>query len=51
MSFVTDTAGDGIISFTFRLERKIAAGQFVTATATGSFDGTSEFSAPRKVEG
>ena len=49
MSFVTDT--DGISSFTFRLKRKVAAGQFVTATATSSFDGTSGFLAPRKVEG
>jgi trimeric autotransporter adhesin len=54
---VTDTDGviDGIISFTFKPPKKVKEGMFVTATATyiGSptGDDTSEFSAPKRVQG
>jgi CSLREA domain-containing protein len=50
-----DGVADGIISFTFKPEKKVKAGMFVTATATytgkPSGDDTSEFSAPKKVQG
>jgi hypothetical protein len=49
---VTDTDGDGVVSFTFKPVQKVKAGTFVTATATNVVtDGTSEFSAPKKVGG
>jgi CSLREA domain-containing protein len=49
---VTDTDGDGIISFTFKPTKKVKEGLFVTATATNnSTSDTSEFSAPKKVRG
>jgi CSLREA domain-containing protein len=41
------TNADGNASFTFK--KKVPKGQFVTATATSSSDGTSEFSNARKV--
>ena len=48
---VSDTAGDGIMPFTFKPQKKVKAGLFVTATATGvSTADTSEFSAPKKVQ-
>lgn len=44
--------GDGVVTFSFKPERKVEAGTFVTATATNVATGdTSEFSAPRKVRG
>lgn len=47
---VSDTDGDGVVSFTFKPAKKIQAGMFVTATATDQATGdTSEFSAPKKV--
>jgi CSLREA domain-containing protein len=55
MTGVTDTDGviDGIISFTFKPQKKVKEGMFVTATATytgkPSGDDTSEFSLPKKV--
>ena len=42
------TDGTGNVSFTFSTTKAIRLGQNFTATATGA-DGTSEFSAPRKV--
>ena len=49
---VTDTDGDGVASFAFKPRQKVRAGTFVTATATNVVtDDTSEFSAPKKVEG
>ena len=42
------TGKDGKVSFTFSPAQKVGVGETVTATATGS-EGTSEFSAPRKV--
>jgi len=42
------TDADGTVTFTFKPAAKVAAGQTVTATATG-VEGTSEFSAARKV--
>jgi CSLREA domain-containing protein len=57
MTGVRDTDGvtDGIIPFTFQPTRKVKEGMFVTATATytgkPSGDDTSEFSAPKKVQG
>jgi CSLREA domain-containing protein len=57
MTGVRDTDGvtDGIISFTFKPQKKVKVGMFVTATATytgkPSGDDTSEFSAPKKVQG
>jgi hypothetical protein len=42
---VTDTDGDGIITFTFKPKKKVPRGQLVTATATNQTTGdTSEFS-------
>ena len=47
---VADKDGDGIVAFTFRLQNKVRAGMFVTATATNDVTGdTSEFSAPKRV--
>ncbi len=42
------TDEDGRVTFSFSPARGVAAGQKITATATGS-EGTSEFSAPREV--
>jgi CSLREA domain-containing protein len=47
---VTDTDGDGIISFTFKPANKVKAGMFVTATATDqATSDTSEFSLAKRV--
>ena len=49
---MTDTDGDGVVSFTFKPAQKVKAGTFVTATATNIVtDDTSELSAPKKVGG
>ncbi len=42
------TDADGRVTFTFSPAKAVAAGQKITATATGD-EGTSEFSAPREV--
>jgi hypothetical protein len=42
------TDGTGNVSFDFSTKKEIRLGQDITATATGT-DGTSEFSAPKKV--
>ena len=47
---VSDTDGDGVVSFTFKPSKKVKEGMFVTATATDqATSDTSEFSAPKKV--
>lgn len=46
---ITDGDGDGIMPFTFKPEKKVKPGSFVTATATNASGDTSEFSAPRRV--
>lgn len=47
---VTDLNGDGILPFTFKPQKKVKPGRFITATATNQATGdTSEFSAPKKV--
>ena len=49
---VTDTDGDGIITFTFKTKKKVPKGQVVTATATDQSTGdTSEFSKACEVSG
>ncbi len=45
------TDGSGEVDFTFRPNRKVPVGDFITATATASDNSTSEFSAPRRVRG
>lgn len=45
------TNEDGNSAFVFKPAGKVGVGQNITATATGFSDlGTSEFSAPKKVE-
>lgn len=47
---VTDLNGDGILPFTFKPQKKVKNGQFISATATNDATGdTSEFSPPEKV--
>ena len=47
---VSDTDGDGVVSFTFKPSKKVKEGMFVTATATDqATSDTSEFSVPKKV--
>lgn len=49
---MTDTDGDGIITFTFKTKKKVPKGQVVTATATDQSTGdTSEFSKACEVSG
>ncbi len=43
-----DPDGDGLYTFSFQFNQAVAAGQKITATATGP-EGTSEFSAIREV--
>ena len=46
---LTGTDANGNLSFSFKPNKPVKAGQRITATATTSADGTSEFTLPKKV--